>query len=138
MKLMEERICNDCKTKYTHYGQKTAKCRTCKRKYDREFHKKRSKDKKKHKLKLAKKRIIENRKKLYSFYLSNPCTICSESRVACLQLDHLNTKDKYKNIANMMDYSWTKIEIEINKCRVLCANCHSVHTAEQFGYYNFS
>lgn len=56
-----------------------------------------------------------------------PCT---------LDFDHLDEfrDQKYKRIAQMKTYSWEKIQAEIDKCRVLCANCHRLHTRKQLKY----
>lgn len=48
-----------------------------------------------------------------------------------------NNIKKCKNISEMMDYAWEKIELEIKKCRVLCANCHAIHTAKQQNFYQY-
>lgn len=34
-----------------------------------------------------------------------------------------------------MSYGWDKIENEIKKCRILCANCHLRQTAKQQKWY---
>ena len=34
-----------------------------------------------------------------------------------------------------MNISWERVEAEIAKCSVRCANCHRRRTAEQFGYW---
>ena len=129
------RTCTKCSYDYQDYGQKSSMCRPCKRAYDREYHKNRSDDKKKRKQELQLLRLKENRKYLYNFYSENPCTECGEERVAALQLDHVDPSSKHKSVANMLDCSLVRLKEEISKCRVLCANCHAVHTAKQFNWY---
>lgn len=62
---------------------------------------------------------------------------CKDPRV--LEFDHLDPSKKRCSIATMISqgYSWAneKLRREIRKCRVLCANCHRLHTATQQGYY---
>lgn len=54
------------------------------------------------------------------------CNRCSESHVACLQFHHLDPTQKDIAIADAAR-SWSKERIltEIEKCEVLCANCHA-------------
>jgi hypothetical protein len=65
------------------------------------------------------------------------CCGCKDPRV--LEFDHLDPKKKKASIAVLISqgYSWAneKLRREIRKCRVLCANCHRLHTIEQQGYY---
>ena len=52
------------------------------------------------------------------------CLICGEREPVCLDFHHL--KDKEFNIADMVSkkLSWVKIVKEMEKCVVICANCH--------------
>jgi hypothetical protein len=48
-----------------------------------------------------------------------------------LTFDHIDPDTKAFNIANFGEHSWKDILEETQKCRVLCANCHNIHTAQQ-------
>lgn len=51
--------------------------------------------------------------------------------------DHRDPQDKYKKISEMItNNSWERIEQEIAKCDVVCANCHAIRTAKTYGWYN--
>ena len=65
------------------------------------------------------------------------CVVCGEHGIRTLELDHIDPKTKKFSISQAvrLGYSWEQIEQEIEKCRVLCANCHKKHTAEQAGWY---
>jgi hypothetical protein len=54
------------------------------------------------------------------------CLVCGESESVCLDFHHLNGKDKDFSVSNMMysTYSKEKIMKEIEKCVILCSNCH--------------
>ena len=54
------------------------------------------------------------------------CSKCGENHVACLDFHHLNPEEKEFSFYNLKKYAWgkEKIERELNKCIVLCANCH--------------
>lgn len=53
------------------------------------------------------------------------CAVCHESEQCCLDFHHIDKSDKEFNIAEKRgSLSKKAIEKEINKCVVLCANCH--------------
>lgn len=47
-----------------------------------------------------------------------------------MQFDHRNPKAKFRAVATMMRHtvSWKRIEAEIAKCDLVCANCHAART----------
>lgn len=55
------------------------------------------------------------------------CVKCSENHPATLHFHHLDKSTKETNLANALSKGWSKTRIlnEIDKCIVLCANCHS-------------
>lgn len=77
------------------------------------------------------------KQKVYDYLKQNPCIICNEKEVACLQFDHRDSLNKKFHISNAAcnGISWDKIVEEIEKCDVLCANCHAKKTAIQFNWY---
>lgn len=69
-------------------------------------------------------------------YLSDKsCIDCGESDSVVLEFDHL--RDKEMGVSTMMGtgYSWDAILLEIEKCEIVCANCHKRRTAKQFNWY---
>ena len=60
------------------------------------------------------------------------CTICGNCVSAVLQFHHHNDNKK-SNVADLIssDASWNHMKREIDKCIVLCANCHCVEHANQ-------
>lgn len=79
----------------------------------------------------------ENRAQLEQFLLGHPCTECGETDLRVLDLDHDDPGDKLTEVGRLMASSlpWRRIEAEIAKCTVRCANCHRRRTAEQLGYW---
>ena len=66
---------------------------------------------------------------------SHPCVDCSESRITLLEFDHRDRAEKALSVARLArNTTWTKVEHEIKKCDVRCANCHRRRTASQFGW----
>lgn len=82
-----------------------------------------------------KKAKVPKRQLVYNHYKNNPCEMCGESRIPCLQLDHIDPSTKSFNLGKAESKSEEAILNEIAKCRVMCANCHAMATAEQQGWY---
>ena len=64
------------------------------------------------------------------------CRQCGEDHPACIQFHHPETSVKEMSVADAVRRGWgrTRILREIQKCEVLCANCHAKHHArEQVG-----
>ena len=54
------------------------------------------------------------------------CAVCYPHYV--MDFDHIND-DKEFNVSNLVTYSsWEKIEKEVQKCELVCANCHRERT----------
>jgi len=65
--------------------------------------------------------------------IASGCIDCGYAAHAeALQFDHTG-HDKKGNVSDLIrsDYSWTTIMNEINKCEVICANCHAVRTSQR-------
>jgi hypothetical protein len=77
-------------------------------------------------------RNIANRakKKEYVWKLKeNPCVDCGQTfHPMAMQFDHL--ADKFSDISQMVNrnFSIEKLDEEIAKCDLVCANCHAVRT----------
>lgn len=63
------------------------------------------------------------------------CVDCGETNPLLIDFDHL--WDKRADVSYMIHagFSWTRIEAEIDKCDVRCANCHARKTAREVGNY---
>jgi hypothetical protein len=87
---------------------------------------------------------INSKIKLLEYYTCHPCVDCGESRPEVLELDHVRgvkarTFDGKRTIGvgEMItrNYTWKRIEQEIEKCEVRCANCHRLRTARIQSWY---
>ncbi|UVK60980.1 HNH endonuclease [Streptomyces phage JimJam] len=58
------------------------------------------------------------------------CADCGYSNPIALEFDHLPQFQKSYNVSEMVDrrFAWSKIEEEIAKCEIVCANCHKIRT----------
>lgn len=53
------------------------------------------------------------------------CQKCGEKRLYLMEFHHINAEDKINNIAHMIKSASKETLIaELDKCLVLCANCH--------------
>ena len=70
---------------------------------------------------------------LYEHLFDLYCENCGINDIRVLEFDHIDSNTKEFGIAKGVNtgYSWERIQNEIAKCRVLCANCHRIRTAEQ-------
>lgn len=72
-------------------------------------------------------RFSAKRRALISEYKSVPCADCGvEYPPYVMQFDHL--RDKLYEIADNYRMALDKLLIEIEKCDVVCANCHAERT----------
>jgi hypothetical protein len=73
----------------------------------------------------------ENRKRLSGLKESLPCEDCGQHYKACqMQFDHVRG-EKYKNVSSVIGSCgarWETIQAEIDKCELVCANCHALRT----------
>ena len=74
------------------------------------------------------------RQYICDYLKEHPCVDCGESDIAVLDFDHVRGT-KVDDVANLIcSASLAKIQEEIKKCAVRCANCHRRKTARQRGW----
>lgn len=73
---------------------------------------------------------------VWNYLLVHPCSDCPEADPVVLQFDHVRGT-KLFNISEAVHagYSIRKIQEEIDKCEVRCANCHLRQTASRGNWY---
>ncbi len=119
-KNIRKKICKDCHSLYRkeHYLQNKDKYIAKARNWNRK-----------------QKEILS--KYLFDRLSKSQCIDCNEKDILVLEFDHLQNKklgiaEMYKN-----RYSLQKVEEEINKCVIRCANCHRRKTAKETGFWKF-
>jgi hypothetical protein len=73
-----------------------------------------------------------NRMHVYAYLREHRCSVCGETDPVVLEFDHLRDKVREVTVIAMLG-GWADLLAEIEKCRVLCANCHRRQTALRAG-----
>lgn len=75
---------------------------------------------------LEQQRLYKRERKLQSIaYLGGKCQKCSnEYHPSVYEFHHRDPEDKDRDPSKMLSLSWERLEAELNKCDLLCANCH--------------
>ena len=107
-------------------GKLQSRCRECQSEYHREHY-------------LSKKKYYSNKRRLNNqkyrslgkkfidaYKASKGCKYCNEKTPCCLDLHHLDPKKKDSNVSQMKGHARNipTIKKEIEKCIVVCSNCH--------------
>jgi len=126
-------ICPTCKIDktLTEFSKNKSKkngrnvvCKSCKKIYQSEWYEQN---------KILQRSKVNNRRRDLKNWLKNfkstlHCSECPEDHISCLQFHH-TTDNKEVSVADAIKHGWSKDRIlgEIEKCVVLCANCHFKH-----------
>ena len=71
-------------------------------------------------------RWVERKKKAVD-YLGGKCEHCGfDSHYSALHFHHKNPEEKVAVWSKMRLWSWDKTKAELDKCQLLCANCHAI------------
>ena len=79
------------------------------------------------------KETVEQKRKIYKWVdehkSSKGCAHCGADDKRCLQLHHKDSSTKKHSVATLIGkgYIFRTVKTEVEKCEVLCANCHSIH-----------
>jgi hypothetical protein len=86
-------------------------------------------------IKARTKRLREEARAFVVEYLrAHPCVDCGETDIVVLEFDHL--RDKRANVSYLIQTAEIRrIKEEIDKCEVVCANCHRRRTSQRGGWY---
>ena len=83
------------------------------------------------------KNIAEQKRKIYewvdNYKESIGCSNCGLKDKRCLHLHHRDSETKKRSVAQLIGkgYIFKTVKTEVEKCEVLCANCHSIHHHEE-------
>jgi hypothetical protein len=77
--------------------------------------------------------IAERTAHLIALFGERPCADCGETDPLVLEFDHLGVKN-FNIAAGLRNHSWQAVLAEIDRCEVVCANCHRRRTALRGGF----
>ena len=111
-------------------------CKWCSRERSKQYY---QENKEKHKAitKARRRRITsEYKQRLREILESSECADCRIENILVLEFDHVRGK-KRGNVTTMLNYgcSWETILEEIEKCEIVCANCHRIRTYSRIKTY---
>lgn len=70
----------------------------------------------------------QRRKALLDDLKNQPCADCGGSFPAeCMDFDHVSGQ-KVANVSAMLSFSLDRLLAELDKCDVVCSNCHRIRT----------
>jgi hypothetical protein len=95
-------------------------CRKCKKDWDADYYQQ-------NKTKFLEYNRSHRRKlKEYLDSLKLKCLRCPETHIACLEFHHRDPKKKDISVALALQHGWSleRLKKEVEKCDLLCANCH--------------
>jgi hypothetical protein len=113
-------------------GQRDSFCRPCRSAYGKE-HYAANRQRYIDQARVVKQRVaLERTRYLIEYFVAHPCVDCGDTDPVVLEFDHL--RDKCFDIGQKLAVRrWTSILAEIEKCEVVCANCHRRRTARRRG-----
>jgi hypothetical protein len=117
-------------------GKYNVVCKVCQRAYAKEHYKRNVQYYVKKGKRARKKARKENYTLVYFYLLEHPCVRCGEADPRVLDFHH--TRDKVATISEMIGGSQEMLVKEIEKCIVLCANCHRLRTFEDAGGHPYT
>lgn len=72
---------------------------------------------------------------VWGILTKSSCLDCGDDDPLILEFDHRPGVEKMGNISEMLSLSIARIQKEIDKCDIRCANCHKKKTAKDFGFW---
>lgn len=128
---MKTKFCNKCgkekpikefSWRNKNKGIKASNCKECHKKYSHNHY---IKNKEAY-IEKAKKWRYKMREWFNELKGNLKCEICGEDHISCLDFHHENLEEKEINVSQTLSRGWSKKRIleEINKCTILCSNCH--------------
>lgn len=144
--MIERKLCSLCKEEklLTEFDKNKTKplgvhsrCKLCRRSDSKKYYEQ-NQDAQKKRVKLVNK--ISRRKVreyIWNYLLTHPCASCGETDPVVLEFDHVGAKKDCVSTMIRNRVSISKIELEIQNCQVLCANCHKKKTAKDQNWYKY-
>jgi hypothetical protein len=142
---MTTKRCDHCKQekditefnwKFKALGIRHDTCRECMKWFAKRYFKGSAHDEHLRNVKERKKAArIFAREYVWNYLTTHPCEQCGESDPRVLEFHHVGEKEK--TISHMVGegYAVERIQQELDKCQVLCSNCHRKLTMDERGWW---
>lgn len=73
--------------------------------------------------------VLKKKKYIEDLKSSTPCADCKKCYpYFVMDFDHREPSEKLDNISKFIRKTWTQLKAEINKCDIVCSNCHRFRT----------
>ncbi len=137
--------CNSCgqlkdeeefNSRYKALGIRHPTCRECQKPFRRNWYEGSAKERHLKNVKERKKEVRNlAREYVLAYLLTHPRVECGERDPRVLEFHHRDEKDMAVSELVAGGYSLATIQAEIDKCDVLCANCHRKKTMYDRGWF---
>lgn len=116
------------------YGKPTTLCKKCKSRKDHVLRKKNGRGaKERNRLKLRNLEVVWNA------LVGKQCMDCGENNILVLEFDHILGEKKMAVITMAANRLGNKeaIKAEIEKCEIVCSNCHTIRTMRRGNHWRY-
>jgi ArsR family metal-binding transcriptional regulator len=130
---MGTKVCSKCKqikdeSEFSWHWlniRKHSSCNDCRKKYQTEYYERTREAQAEYKKTHQEETRETARHYVYTYLQSHPCVHCGEADPYVLTFHHVRGRKKM-NLSQMVNqgYSLEALQEEMDKCVVLCANCH--------------
>ena len=133
---LQEKSAEEFNWRYKALGIRHPTCRECQKPFRRNWYEGSAKERHKENVHARKKLVREEARAFVLDYLmTHPCESCGESDPRVLEFHHTGEKEKEISVMVGGGYPISKILEEINRCQVLCSNCHRKLTMDERGWF---
>ncbi|HEX9386386.1 MAG TPA: hypothetical protein VF918_08700 [Anaerolineales bacterium] len=116
-------------------GKRHAVCKICTAKRSSNWYYQ-NQDRQKENVRLNNQSYRQNaRDYVWDYLTTHPCSICGEPDPLVLEFHHTGQKDNEVSRLMGRGASLDALKAEIEKCQVVCSNCHRRITAREQGWY---
>ena len=129
---MATKICTKCHQEkdinefgWERPGHRHAACKRCRAEYQAQYYENHKEKELAYKWDRQVRKREESRSYVFAYLSTHPCEHCGERDPFVLTFHHVRGEKK-SNVSQMVNqgYSLKLIQEEIDKCIILCANCH--------------
>lgn len=135
---MKTKVCNHCgerkpveefNWRWKDLGKRQRTCRECQNEQKKNWYERNKETHKANMVENRMKNMEAGREFIWNYLSTNPCVECGESDPRVLEFDHVRGK-KRAAVTRLVrnGFSIDIIQAEIDKCVVLCSNCHKRKT----------